>query len=247
MPAGGFCVVGAGLYWILEARGERRYQLPQEGNSDKIVWRDAFTFNRSYWLIVLMCVTFYCGIFPFQTFAQKFLIDARHTTPQTAALLVGMLPFFSMIGTPLFGLLADRIAKRSLLMIFGSLLLVPVYLMLVYSEVPAVVPMSMMGVAFSLVPAVMWPCIAYVVEPRRLGFAYGLMDAVQQAGLFAANLAIGAANDRFGAGPANAAGYAPGMWIFSTVGIVALVFAIWLRRVETGPHGHGLETITTRG
>jgi MFS family permease len=244
---GGFCVLGAAIYWILEARGERRYELPAQGNSDKIVWRDALSFSRSYWLIVLMCVTFYCGIFPFQTFAQKFLIDARHTTPQTAALLVGMLPFFSMIGTPLFGLLADRIARRSLLMIFGSLLLVPVYLMLAYADVPPVVSMSMMGVAFSLVPAVMWPCIAYVVEPRRLGFAYGLMDAVQQAGLFGVNLAIGWSNDHFGAAPANPAGYAPGMWMFSTVGVIALVFAIWLRRVETGPHGHGLETITTHG
>ncbi len=245
---GGFCLLGAALYWILEARGERRYALPTEGNQERIVWRDAFTFNRSYWLIVLMCVTFYSGIFPFQTFAQKFLIDARHTSPQAAALLAGMLPFFTMIGTPLFGLLADRIARRSLLMIFGSVLLVPVYLMLVYTDVPPFVPMAMMGVAFSLVPAVMWPCIAYVVEARRLGFAYGLMDAVQQAGLFAANMVIvGWANERSAASAANPAGYVPGMWMFTGVVALALVLAIRLRRVETGPDGHGLETITTSG
>ncbi len=244
---GGFCVLGAGVYWILESRAEKRYDVGPEGNTDKIVWRDAFTFNRSYWLIVLMCVTFYSGIFPFQTFAQKFLIDARHATPQMAGLLVGMLPGFTMIGTPLFGLLADRIARRSLLLIFGSLLLIPVYLMLAYSSLPPFVAMSMMGVAFSLVPAVMWPCIAYVVDPKRLGFAYGLMDAVQQGGLVCANLMIGWSNDRFGASPTNPAGYTPGMWMFSVVGVVALVFAIWLRRVETGRHGHGLETITTHG
>lgn len=244
---GGFCVIGASLYWILESRAEKRYELGPEGNSDKIVWRDAFTFSRSFWVIVLMCVTFYSGVFPFLTFAQKFLIQAKHTTPQAASLLVGMLPGFTMIGTPLFGLLADRVGKRSLLMVFGSLLLIPVYLMLAYTDVPLAIPMSMMGVAFSLVPAVMWPCIAYVVEERRLGFAYGVMDAVQQAGLVCANLTIGWSNDHFGASPANPAGYAPGMWMFSSVGIVALVFAIWLRRVETGPHAHGLETITTHG
>jgi MFS family permease len=244
---GGFCILGAALYWILESRAEARYELGAEGNSDPIAWRSAFTFNLSFWLIVLMCVTFYSGIFPFMTFAQKFLIEARHLTPRNASLLVGMLPLFSMIGTPLFGLLADRIGRRSLLMIFGSLLLIPVYLMLAYTSVPVVVPMSMMGVAFSLVPAVMWPCIAYVVDERRLGFAYGLMDAVQQAGLVCANLSIGWANDSFGASATNAAGYRPGMWMFSTVGIVALIFAIWLRRVETGPRAHGLETITTHG
>jgi len=194
-----------------------------------------------------MCVTFYSGIFPFLTFAQKFLIEAKHVSPQAASLFVGMLPLFTMAGTPFFGWVADRIGRRSLLMIFGSLLLVPVYLLLAYTGVPLGVPMSMMGVAFSLVPAVMWPCIAYVVDERRLGFAYGVMDAVQQAGLVCANQAIGWSNDRFGASPANPAGYTPGMWMFSAVGIVALVFAIWLRRVETGPHGHGLETITTHG
>lgn len=244
---GGFCVLGAALYWILESRADSRYELGPEGNKDKIVWREAFTFDRSFWLIVLMCVTFYSGVFPFLTFAQKFLIDAKHTSPQAASLFVGMLPLFTMAGTPFFGWVADRIARRSLLMIFGSLLLVPVYLLLAYTTVPLGVPMSMMGVAFSLVPAVMWPCIAYVVEERRLGFAYGLMDAVQQAGLVCTNRLIGWSNDRFGASLANPAGYAPGMWMFSVVGVVALVFAIWLRRVETGPRGHGLETITTQG
>ncbi len=244
---GGFCILGASVYWVLESRAERRYTIGPEGNTDRIDWRDAFTFNRSFWLIVLMCVTFYSGIFPFQTFAQKFLIEAKGMTPRSASLLVGMLPFFSMIGTPLFGLLADRAARRSLLMMTGSLLLIPVYLLMAYTDVPLVLPMSMMGIAFSLVPAVMWPSIAYVVDPRRLGFAYGLMDAVQQAGLFCVNLLIGWSNDHFAASAANPGGYGAGMWMFSTVGVVALVFAIWLRRTETGPRGHGLETITTRG
>ncbi len=243
---GVFCVAGAAVYWILEARAEQRYDLgDEEPSGERIAWRDAFTFNRSYWLIVLMCVTWYCGIFPFQTFAQKFLIDARHVAPGTAALFVGILPFFSMIGTPLFGALVDRVARRSLLMLFGAVLLVPVYLMLGYTDVPLAVPMSMMGIAFSLVPAVMWPCIAYVVEERRLGFAYGLMDAVQQAGLVCFNLLIGWANDHWGAGPANPAGYGPGMWMFSMIGVAAIVFGVMLRRTETGPHGHGLETITS--
>ena len=240
---GGFCVIGAAVYWILEARGERKYDLGDESHFGKVPLRNSFRFNRSFWLIVLMCVTFYSGIFPFLTFAQKFLIEGKQATPRMAALFVGILPFFSMIGTPLFGHLVDRVARRSLFMMFGALLLLPVYLMLAYADVPLLIPMAMMGVAFALVPAVMWPCIAYVVEPRRLGFAYGLMDAVQQFGLVGFNLLIGWSNDHWGASAANPAGYRPGMWMFSSVGAIALVFAIWLRRSETGPHGHGLETI----
>jgi len=238
------CVVGATLYWILEARGERKYYLGDEEHAQSAPpWREAFKFNRSFWLIVLMCVTFYSGIFPFLTFAQKLLIEAKGITPRTASLFVGMLPFFSMVGTPLFGHLVDKVARRSLFMIFGALLLIPVYLMLAYADIPLMIPMAMMGVAFALVPAVMWPCIAYVVEPSRLGFAYGLMDAVQQAGLVGFNLLIGWSNDHWAASVTNPAGYRPGMWMFSIVGVSALVFGIWLRRVETGKHGHGLETI----
>ena len=75
-----------------------------------------------------------------------------------------MLTLFAMIGTPLFGLLVDRVGKRSLFMMFGSLLLIPVYLIMAYTDVSLYVPMAMMGIAFSLIPAVMWPSVAYVVE-----------------------------------------------------------------------------------
>ena len=33
------------------------------------------------------------------------------------------------------------------------------------------------------------------------------------------------------------------MWIFSSLGFFGLLFAYLLRRRETGPHAHGLETI----
>ncbi len=240
---GACCVVGATLYWILEARGERKYDVEEEHKQGIPPLRGAFKFSSSFWLIVLMCVTFYSGIFPFLTFAQKFLIEAKGITPRNASLFVGMLPFFSMIGTPLFGHLVDKVARRSLFMMFGALLLIPVYLMLGYGDVPLIVPMAMMGVAFALVPAVMWPCIAYVVEPSRLGFAYGLMDAVQQVGLVGFNLLIGWSNDHWAASVTNPSGYRPGMWMFSVVGVLALLFAVWLRQVETGRRGHGLETI----
>lgn len=240
---GACCVIGAALYWILESRGERRYDLGDDERAEKLPLRAAFKFDRSFWLIVAMCVTWYSGIFPFLTFAQKFLIEAKGATPRAASLYVGMLPLFSMIGTPLFGHLVDRVARRSLFMMFGALLLLPVYLLLAYAPIPLAIPMAIMGVAFALVPAVMWPCIAYVVEPSRLGFAYGLMDAVQQAGLVGFNLLIGWSNDHWGASVTNPPGYRPGMWMFSAVGVIALVFAVWLRRVETGPRGHALETI----
>ena len=242
---GVFCLVGAALYWILDSRGERRFQLGHVVHNERpIVIREVFQFSRSFWLIALLCVTFYGCIFPFQTFGQKLLIESRHVSPSTASLLIGMEPLFSMIGMPLFGFLADRYARRALLMMFGSMLIVPVFLMLAFTNIPPVVPMAMMGVAFALVPAVMWPAIAYVVDRSRLGLANGMLDTIQQIGLVAINLLIGWSNDHWLASAANPAGYRPSMLIFTAIALLAVTCAVLLRRAETGPHAHGLETIT---
>jgi MFS family permease len=101
--------------------------------------------------------------------------------------------------------------------------------------------MAMMGIAFSLIPAVMWPSVAIIVNPAKLGTAYGLMTMIQNIGLFGFNLLIGFANDVSGARAENPAGYNLGMWIFSMLGFIGIVSAYLLRRAEMGPGGHGLE------
>jgi MFS family permease len=86
--------------------------------------------------------------------------------------------------------------------------------------------------------------VAYIVDQNKLGTAYGLMTVIQNIGLFGFNLLIGWANDHGHASAANPGGYHLGMWIFSILGFLGLLFAFLLRQRELGPHGHGLETIT---
>jgi MFS family permease len=241
---GAFCLIGAALYWIVDWRGEKRYELGVPEHKGKFVLADVFKFNRSFWLLAALCIAFYGCIFPFQTFGQKFLIDARGTTPQSASLLIAMEPLFSMLFMPFFGHLVDRYGKRTLFMMFGSMLLVPVFLMLGYTRIPPVIPLAMMGVAFALVPAVLWMSIVFVVDRSRLGFASAIVDAIQQVGLVAVNLLIGTSNDRWLAGAANPAGYHPGLWFFTVLAVLAVSCAFVLRRVEAGPCAHGLDTIT---
>ena len=237
--------VGAVLYWLIEARAEARFELGR-GETDKVVRKDIFRFGRSYWLVVGLCVTFYSAMFPFQTFAVKFFMEAHGTSREMGGFLSSMLTLFAMIGTPLFGLLVDRVGRRSLFMMFGSALIVPVYLMMAYTHVSLYVPMAMMGIAFSLIPAVMWPSVTYVVDQNRLGTAYGLMTMIQNIGLAGFNLLVGWANDYSAASADNPGGYALGMWIFSTLGFLGLLFAALLRQREVGPHGQGLETIRAK-
>jgi len=244
---GTMCVIGALLYWMLEIRAERRYALGRAGTTDKVDLRNIFGFSTSYWFIVALCVTFYSAVFPFQTFAVKFFMEAHGVSREVGGFLSSMLTAFAMVGTPAFGYLVDRVGKRAHFMLFGSILLLPVYLIMAYTGISLYIPMGMMGIAFSLIPAIMWPSVAYIVEERRLGTAYGLMTLIQNVGLAGFNLLVGQANDLAGASAANPAGYAPGMWIFSSLGLFGLLFAWLLRRSERGPHGHGLETITSKG
>src|SRR5215469_7740082 len=158
VAAGVFAVVCSIIYWLLESRAESQFALGEAGTTDKLELKGIFRFDTSYWLVVGLCFTFYSAIFPFRTFAIEFLTNKilaangginatdalRVASLKQAGLLNSLLPFSAMIATPLFGLLVDKVGKRALFMMFGSLLLMPVYLMMAYSPTSLYIPVSMM-------------------------------------------------------------------------------------------------------
>jgi MFS family permease len=230
----------------MEVYAEKNFELAQAGPTDKVVFSDLFHFGVSYWYIVALCVAFYSAIFPFETFAYKFFLDAHGTALADGGKLIGSLTLWTMFGTPLLGLVVDKFGKRALFMMIGSILLIPVYLIMAYTrtQTSLYLPMAMMGLAFSLIPAVIWPSVAYIVGQNKLGTALGLMTMIEIIGLLVSNLLIGWANDHSNASAANPTGYRLGMWLFSILSLLGLLFAILLRQRELGAHGHGLETIT---
>lgn len=237
------CVVGPILYWWMEARAEQHYALGKAGEADKIVFQDVKNFGLSYWYLVGLCVIFYSAIFPFETFAVKYFMDAHGTSRELGGGLLSVLTTFTMFGTPIVGLFSDKMGRRATIMCLGVLLLVPVFLMMGYTHVSLYVPMAMLGFAFTFVPAIIWPSVAYVVPARMLGTALGLMTMVQNIGMAGMNWGLGKANDVAGAGPAHPTGYQPMLQILTAMGILGAVLAFLLRQRELGPKGHGLETI----
>jgi MFS family permease len=234
------CVV----YYLMERRVARDYDVPQPSPSDRFVWSDLWRFDRSFWYIIGLCVTFYSVIFPFRsTFAIKYFQHAHGVTLQEAGALNGYVFLAAIIATPLFGLMADRLGHRAAFMAFGCFLLAGVFPILAYTDANLWITTVMIGIAFSLVPAIIWPAVPYLVEPNRLGTAYGLMTMVQAMGLTSINLLAGALNDYSGASETNPAGYTPMLWLFLFLSLFGFVFAYALRVRETGPQGHGLESI----
>ena len=237
------CVAGGLLYAMIERRAERARPADTSVNTDKLVLRDIVRFNRAYWYVVGLCVTFYAAVFPFRRFANIIFVDTHGASPAHAAFLNGVIPLTAMFATPLFGLLVDKIGRRALLLMAGSFLLFPAFLLMTVPRVPLGVSVALLGVAFSLVPAILWPAVTYLVEESRLGSAYALMTFCQQIGWGVMAWAVGRSNDVFGASAANPDGYLPGLWMFAALGFLGLTCSFLLWRSEHGPDAHGLDTI----
>jgi len=260
----GISAGGAVLYWISENKAAKRYNLSEEEKTEKLELRNLYKFSRSYWYVVALCVVFYSTVFPFRAFAIKYFIEAHGLSRDAGGALNSVLPLAAGFATPLFGLMVDRIGKRSLFMAIGSMVLLPLFLVVTYlpagPDISLTVPflgsytwpltliivMLLLGVAFSLIPAIMWPSVAYIVDQKRLGSGYSLMTLCQQVGMALIPWLIGFTNDAFMAGPDNPSGYTPGMWIFTALASLGLLFSFLLWKTEKGPGGHGLETITTK-
>jgi len=230
-------VVSVVVYFAMESHAEKHFQLGEREEVDKVRVADIFKLNPSFWYVSFLCVTFYSAIFPFQTFAVKFFQEYHGLTREAAGFTSSIITFASMVCTPLFGLLIDKIGKRASLMMIGSVMLVPVYLLLVYTALHPLIPMVIMGLSFSLIPAAMWPSVALIVKEARLGTAYGVMTMIQNVGLFGFNLLIGWANDFSG-------GYALGMWLFSILGFAGMMFAWLLKRSDAQHNDSRLEVMT---
>ncbi len=204
--------------------------------------RDLLRFDRSYWYILGLHVLYAAVFFPFRTtYAIEYFQHAKGLTLQQAGLANSWVFFAAIFATPLFGLIADRFGHRALMLVIGTLLLPLTFVVLGLTDESLWVSTVMMGISFSLVPAVIWPATTLIVEPGRLGTGLGLITLIQALGMAASNLVAGMLADRSGASAQNPAGYDVMLWFFFLLGLVALAAAVLLWRREMGPGGHGLE------
>ena len=113
--------------------------------------------------------------------------------PKTSSLI----PLGTILFTPIFGNYVDKKGRGASLMILGSFLLIfaHIALSLFSIKILAYLGLLCLGIAFSLVPAAMWPSVAKIVPENRLGTAYASMFTVQNWGLGLFFWGIGAVLD----------------------------------------------------
>ncbi len=196
--------------------------------------------NRSYIFIALLCVTFYSAVFPFLAFAPDFFANKFGLSAVESGEIASYLPLATLIFTPLFGFLIDRYGRSATAMIFGSLVLLAVHSIFAFTHISPVVPMLMLGLAFSLVPAAMWPSTVRLVEEKQIGTAYGLMYSIQNLGLWAFPLLAGYILDISNDGKTSNLDYTSTLMMFAGLSMLGFLFALMLKFDDTR-HGKGID------
>ena len=199
--------------------------------------------NKGFWLITFLCLIFYSAVFPFLKFATNLMIIKYNVSPDLAGIIPGLLPFGTMLLTPLFGSLYDRIGKGATLMLIGSILLTIVHVLFalpIFNEWWfAVIVMIMLGFAFSLVPSAMWPSVPKIIPMKQLGSAYAIIFYIQNIGLSMVPMLIGSVieSNTSADGSVN---YSSPMSIFAAFGAIAVLISLLLKKTDK-KYNYGLE------
>ena len=192
--------------------------------------------NPRFLMIALLCVFFYCCVIRFKKFGTSILIPLFGMELETATWMLSMIPFFTIVFTPLFGALVDKTGKATLWMIIGSALVLASHLIISFAPqgVPAYgyVAIAFLGIGYSLVPSAMWPSVPKIVPEKNLGTAYSLIYWIQNMGMMIVPIFIGRIfkNTITESGNAlqevSAAIHAE--YIFVLLGVIAIAVAIML-------------------
>lgn len=211
--------VASAVYWWVD-RGQRGKAVAAP-TAERFVWRDLLHFGRAYWYLLGLCVLWYSVILAFRsTFSIKYFQHTHGLDLAAAGEMNSYVFLAAVFATPAFGWMCDRLQRYAPFLALGSLLLPIALALLALTATGLIVPTVLIGISYSLVPAVMWPLASRIVPQARFGTAIGLMWVAQNAGISGANLVAGWLNDRAGASAANPAGY-DGMMLFFGLASVA--------------------------
>lgn len=198
--------------------------------------------NKTFLYITILCVTFYAAVFPFLKYAPDYFFNTYGVSREVSGDITFWLPIGTVVFTPIFGWVVDNKGKSATMMIYGSLLLTIVHLFFAFTTVNAYLLVILLGLAFSLVPAAMWPAVAKIVSEKRIGSAYGLMFSLQNLGLFGVPILAGMILDKTNlmVPTGGKLDYMYTILMFAGFGLIAIVFAFLLKK-ESRTAGYGLE------
>ena len=198
--------------------------------------------NPGFWLIAILCVLFYSSLRPFLKFASDLLVNKYGIDTVTAGWVVSILPYGTIVLTPLFGMVYDRVGRGSMLMLVGCIIITVCHVFLalpiLHHTWLASVAMFLYGISFSLVPSAMWPSVPKIVPLKQLGTAYSIIYFVQNIGLMVTPMVVGNVIGEH-TDTSGHADFTIPMLVFAGLGLCATLFALLLMHVDRRK-GYGL-------
>jgi MFS family permease len=168
-----------------------------ENQEDAMNLRDIFKLPKELWVICTICVFCYTSIFPFIGIGKNFFEVKYDYSGDEASRYISIYQFTSAGASPVVGALVDGIGRNTLWLILASACFILTHLMFIVTNIPAAVMMATMGVFYSFLVSGLWPSVPWVVPENMVGFSYGVMTALQNAGLAIFPLITGAVLDHY--------------------------------------------------
>ena len=186
--------------------------------------------NPRFIMISLLCVFFYCCIISFKKFGTSIVIPRFAMQSESAKWVISLIPFFTVVFTPLFGALVDKVGKATLWMVSGSVMVLCAHLLLCFAPEGVgfwgYASIAILGVGYSLVPSAMWPTVPKIVPERNLGTAYSLIYWIQNMGMLLVPVFVGRIFDSYQGQTAAVRAE----FIFISLGIAAVAVSLLLVR-----------------
>lgn len=202
VAGGSFCVLSficALVLGALDKRAERLLKKESERDAGETVQlRDIATFPATFWLLSLVCLSYYVAIFPFISLGQVFFMKKFDFEAQNANFITGLIYLISAPASPLLGFLIDKTGLNITYVFIAISTTLLCHVLLAFSFINPYVAISIMGVAYSLLASALWPIAALIIPEYQLGTAYGFMQSIQNAGLAVITLLAGMIVDQFG-------------------------------------------------
>jgi MFS family permease len=218
-------------YWWVDRTVRRDKAAGEPHAAQPFRLGDLLRFGTAYWFLLILCVLWYAVILAFRsTFSIKYFQHAHGLPLATAGAMNSYVFLAAIFATPALGWLCDKIGRYAPMLAFGAFLLPVAIAIMATTQWSLWIATALIGVSYSLVPAVMWPLTSKLVSTARFGTALGLMWVVQNAGIAGANLIAGSLNDHAGASASNPTGYQPMMLFFGIVSALGFAFSLLLWR-----------------
>ncbi|XP_068224534.1 lysosomal dipeptide transporter MFSD1-like isoform X2 [Palaemon carinicauda] len=194
LAAAGTCVLSLLCAIILAMLDKRRTKVLRIGEAEtgeKVKLKDVLTFPFSFWLICVICVTYYVAIFPFISLAKVFFMRKFDFDEGNANGVTSIVYIISAVASPLLGLLVDFTGRNIFWIFFSILITLGCHVLLAFTFLNPFIAMSILGLSYSLLASSLWPMVSLVIPENQLGSAYGMMQSIQNLGLALINMLAG--------------------------------------------------------